>query len=257
MKKKIQTALGLRHAELVFTGAAPTPASLIKWYEKLGINIQEAYAMTENCCYSHVTLPDAIRIGKVGQALLEVDVKLSDQNEILIKHEALMDGYYKEPELTAETIRDGYLYTGDEGEIDDEGYLKITGRMKDLFKTTKGKYVAPSPIELKLEANADIEQVCLVGDGIPQPIALAVLSDSATTKSKDEIASSLANSVESLNPQLDHHEQVKKVVVMKEPWTIENGLLTPTMKIKRNALEKVHRQNYEGWYEQADAVVWE
>ncbi len=257
VKKKIQTALGLREANLVFTGAAPTPASLISWYQKLGINIQEAYAMTENCCYSHVTLPDHIKVGCVGKALPDCEVKLSEQNEILVKHPALMDGYYKEPEMTAETIRNGYLHTGDEGAIDSEGFLKITGRVKDLFKTSKGKYVAPAPIELKLEANADIEQVCLVGDGIPQPIVLAVLSESAGSKSKDEIASSLANSVQTLNPNLDHHEQVKRVVVMKEAWTVENGLLTPTMKIKRNALEKIHRHNYEGWYEQVDEVVWE
>jgi len=147
IKKKIRKGLGLNEAKNIFTGAAPTPASLIEWFEKLGIRIQEAYAMTENCCYSHVTLNDKIKIGYVGAPLPYCDVKLSEEGEILIKHEALMDGYYKEPEMTEESFTDGYLKTGDKGEIDSEGFLKITGRVKDLFKTSKGKYVAPAPIE--------------------------------------------------------------------------------------------------------------
>jgi long-chain acyl-CoA synthetase len=142
IKKKVRKGLGLNEATNVFTGAAPTPASLIKWFQKLDINIQEAYAMTENCCYSHVTLNDNIKIGYVGAALPLCEVKLSDESEILIKHDALMTGYYKEPELTAESFIDGYLRTGDKGEIDSDGFLKITGRVKDLFKTGKGKYVA-------------------------------------------------------------------------------------------------------------------
>jgi long-chain acyl-CoA synthetase len=257
VKKKIQAGLGLQEAENVFTGAAPTPASLIDWFAKLGINIQEAYAMTENCCYSHVTRNDAIKVGYVGQALPDCDVKLSDVKEIMVKHEALMDGYYKEPELTAETMTDGWLHTGDEGYIDDEGFLKITGRVKDLFKTSKGKYVAPSPIELAIEENADVEQVCLVGDGIPQPIVLLVISESGALKSKTELTDSILKTLDRVNPELDHHEQVKKGVVVKEAWTVENELLTPTMKIKRNPIEKIYKKNYETWYESDDRVIWE
>lgn len=257
VKKKIQAGLGLDEAENVFTGAAPTPASLINWFSKLGINIQEAYAMTENCCYSHVTRNDAIKVGYVGQALPECQVKLSDVKEIMVKHEALMDGYYKEPGLTAETMTDGWLHTGDEGYIDDDGFLKITGRVKDLFKTTKGKYVAPSPIELAIEENADLEQVCVVGDGIPQPIALVVISESGASKSQTELTDSILKTLESVNPELDHHEQVKKAIVVKEAWTVENELLTPTMKIKRNPIEKIYKKNYETWYESDDRVIWE
>ena len=114
--------MGLNGATNVFTGAAPTPTSTIKWFERLGVKIQEAYAMTENCCYSHVTLNDNIKIGCVGRALPFCEVKLSEQNEILIKHDALMLGYYKEEKMTAETIKDGWLYTGDEGSIDLDGF---------------------------------------------------------------------------------------------------------------------------------------
>ena len=257
VKKKIKAGLGLANAENVFTGAAPTPASLINWFAKLDINIQEAYAMTENCCYSHVTRNNAIKVGFVGQPLPECEVKLSPQKEILIKHEAMMDGYYKEPAMTAETLVDGWLHTGDEGFIDSKGFLKITGRVKDLFKTSKGKYVAPSPIEMRISANADVEQVAVVGDGIPQPIVLLVLSESGMKKSKSEITDSLLKTIGEVNTQIDQHEQVKVAIIVKTPWTVENELLTPTMKIKRNPIEKIYRSHYEKWYASKDAVIWE
>lgn len=257
IKKKIRTGLGLNGATNVFTGAAPTPTSTIKWFERLGVKIQEAYAMTENCCYSHVTLNDHIKIGCVGKALPLCEVKLSEQNEILIKHDALMLGYYKEEKMTAETIKDGWLYTGDEGSIDVDGFLKITGRVKDLFKTSKGKYVAPSPIEMKLSANKNIENVCVVGDGVPQPIALVVLSEYGKGRPQEDVAASLAKTLSVVNPKLDHHEKVKRLVVLQGEWTIENKLLTPTMKVKRNSVEKMHKANYEVWYDKAEQVVWE
>ncbi len=249
IKKKIQKGLGLSKANNIFTGAAPTPAPLIRWFARLGITIQEAYAMTENCCYSHVSFKHKIKIGSVGQALPNCEVKLSEQNEILIKHDALMNGYYKDQQQTAETIKNGWLHTGDEGSIDDEGFLCITGRVKDIFKTSKGKYVAPSPIEMKLSANKNLEQICVVGDGIPQPIALIVLSKRGKKKSKKSLVLSLEKSLEIINPKLDRHEKLKSIVVLAEEWTVENKLLTPTMKIKRNSIEKLHKDNYSKWYE--------
>jgi len=249
IKKKIQKGLGLSKARNIFTGAAPTPASTIKWFEKLGIKIQEAYAMTENTCYSHVSFKSNIKIGSVGQALPFCDVKLSDQKEILIKHDALMDGYYKDEEETNKTIIDGWLHTGDEGEIDENGFLTITGRVKDIFKTSKGKYVAPSPIEMKLSANKNLEQICVVGDSIPQPIVLVVLSERGKGKTKEDLIASLTKTMEVVNPKLDKHEKLHNIVVVAEDWTIENKLLTPTMKIKRNAIEKIYKSNYTSWYE--------
>jgi long-chain acyl-CoA synthetase len=249
IKKKIQKGLGLSKANNIFTGAAPTPSATIKWFAKLGIKIQEAYAMTENTCYSHVSFKSKIKIGSVGQALPLCDVKLSDQKEILIKHDALMDGYYKDEEETKKTIVDGWLHTGDEGEIDANGFLTITGRVKDIFKTTKGKYVAPSPIEMKLSANKNLEQICVVGDGIPQPIVLVVLSERGKAKSKEDLIASLEKTMEVVNPKLDKHEKLHNIVVVSEDWTIENNLLTPTMKIKRNAIEKIYKSNYASWYE--------
>ena len=255
IKKKIQKGLGLSKARNIFTGAAPTPAPLIRWFARLGIHIQEAYAMTENTCYSHVSFRDNIKIGSVGQALPLCDVKLSEQNEILIKHNALMDGYYKEDEQTSETIKEGWLNTGDEGYIDENGFLRITGRVKDIFKTSKGKYVAPSPIEMKLSANKNIEQVCVVGDGIPQPIALVVLSEAGKVKPEEKLTSSLQKTLSVVNPKLDKHEKIHNIIVVKEEWTIENKLLTPTMKIKRNSIEKKYKEHYSNWYHSSNKII--
>ena len=256
IKKKIKSGLGLQEARNVFTGAAPTPVSTLKWFKRLGINIQEAYAMTENCCYSHVTLNDDIQFGFVGKALPHCEVKLSEKNEILIKHIALMDGYYKEEKQTQDTIKDGWLYTGDEGHIDSKGFLKITGRVKDLFKTSKAKYVAPAPIEMKLSANKNIEQVCVVGDNIPQPIALITLSEYGKSRPSEDVVTSLSKTLSVVNPKFDAHERLKKIIVLDQEWTIENNLLTPSMKIKRNEVEKLHKENYVSWYEREEEVIW-
>ena len=248
VKRKIKKGLGLTRTKNTFTGAAPTPAALINWFSKLDINIQEAYAMTENTCYSHVTFNHNIKIGYVGQALPKCQVKLSRNNEILIKHDALMNGYYKMPDETSKTIVDGWLHTGDEGYIDNEGFLKITGRVKDLFKTSKGKYVAPSPIEMKLSENQYIEQVCLVGSGIPQPIAIVVLSEKTKFNLDQVIKDSLNKILEKVNKNLDSHEKINNIVVVQDQWTVENKLLTPTMKIKRKEIENLYKENYNDWY---------
>ena len=255
IKKKIQNGLGLSKSRNIFTGAAPTPAPLIRWFTRLGIHIQEAYAMTENTCYSHVSFKNKIKIGSVGQALPYCEVKLSEGNEILIKHDALMDGYYKEEGQTNETIKNGWLHTGDEGEIDENGFLTITGRVKDIFKTSKGKYVAPSPIEMKLSANKNIEQVCVVGDGVPQPIALITLSEIGLSKQKEDLIKSLEKTLKIVNTKLDDHERLHNIVVVNEEWNIENKLLTPTMKIKRNSIEKKYKEHYSIWYHSSNKIV--
>jgi len=133
--------------------------------------------------------------------------------------------------------------------------LRITGRVKDIFKTSKGKYVAPSPIEMKLSANKNIEQVCVVGDGIPQPIALVVLSEAGKVKPEEKLTSSLQKTLSVVNPKLDKHEKIHNIIVVKEEWTIENKLLTPTMKIKRNSIEKKYKEHYSNWYHSSNKIV--
>lgn len=257
IKRKIKKQLGLNDATIVITGAAPTPVSLIKWFARIGIQIQEAYAMTENCCYSHINPRKNIRTGFVGQPFPYCDVKLSGENEILIKHNALMAGYYKEPTKTEEVFTaDGFLKTGDEGFIDKEGFLKITGRVKDLFKTAKGKYVAPSPIEMKLMSNTDLEQVCVVGSGLPQPLAIITLSARAKKKTAEEIEPNLKNTIRLVNTDLDAHEKLYKMVIVRDEWTVENGLLTPSFKIKRNQLEKKYAALYPEWDNSKSTIIW-
>ena len=255
IRNKIKNNLGLSNAKNIFTGAAPTPKSLINWFKKLGINIQEAYAMTENCCYSHVTLNDAIKVGSVGKSLPHCEVKLSNENEIMIKHEALMDGYYKSEKLSNETIKNGWLYTGDVGEIDNEGYLKITGRVKDIFKTAKGEYISPSTIEMKLSVDNYIEQVCIVGRGLTQPIAIITLSSQSKNFNKIELEEYFKNSLISFNENMVNYEKISKFVILKKEWTVENNFLTPSMKIKRNTIERAYSDKYFDWDSSSQTVI--
>jgi long-chain acyl-CoA synthetase len=256
VKRSIQKKLGLSKAGLKGTGASPMPAVLLEWFSKLGITIREIYGMTENCALSHAN-QGQIKFGTVGQSI-ETEVRFSDEHEIFTRHAALMMGYYKEPELTAQVFTpDGFLKTGDLGVLDKDGFLTITGRVKDQFKTDKGKYISPGPIEMKLLKNVDVDQACVVGMGIPQPIALIVLSAIGKAKSKEQIIQSLSASIREINPLVEHYEQLKKAVIMKEDWTVNNGLLTPTMKVKRNEVEKIHLPKYPEWYSLSEIVIWE
>ncbi len=258
IKKKIKEGLGLEHSKYLLTGAAPMPVVTMNWFEKLDFIICEAYAMTENCAYSHLTRKDNRRPGYVGTPLPNCIVRLSEEGEIQVKSDATMLGYYKEEEKTKETItEDGFLCTGDQGEIDEQGFLKITGRIKDIFKTDKGKYVAPAPIELELSKNTFIEQVCVVGANLPQTMALVVLSLDGKKEDNDTLIKSLEDTMQEVNQLLDKHEKLKKIVVMNEEWTVDNNLLTPTLKVKRNVLERHKTPHYEKWYKDANTVVWE
>jgi len=258
LKKKIRKSLGLRHAAFCFSGAAPMPQSTKDWFGKLGIEILEAYSMTENSAYSHLTLPGDGRPGSVGRSMPKNDVVISEIGEILVKSPAVMIGYYKMPDKTAEVFtEDGYLRTGDKGEIDADGFLRITGRVKDIFKTSKGKYVVPNPIELRLSENENISQVCVVGIGIPQPIVLVVLSEAALKAEKEAVSDSIRDSILELNSSLDKHEKITNAVIVKEEWTTENEFLTPTLKIKRQKLDDHFGEKYPKWYGGEDVVYWE
>jgi long-subunit acyl-CoA synthetase (AMP-forming) len=263
VRRKILKGLGLDQARYAVSGSAPIPGSLIEWYQNLGLELLEGYAMTENFAYSHINLPGKTRIGYVGNTWPGVECKISEEGEVLVKTEATMMGYYKLPELTAEVMTDdGYLRTGDRGEIDGQGRLKITGRTKELFKTSKGKYIAPVPIENLLNANSCIECSCVSGTGYPQPYAVVLLAeglrakmdDTATRKSVSEVLDKLLADV---NGRIEHHEHLQFLAVAKDDWLIENGFLTPTMKIKRSVLEETYGPKLDGWYERKQHVIWE
>jgi long-chain acyl-CoA synthetase len=257
IKKAIRKKLGLSKAAWVLTGAAPISPALLQWFKKIDINICDVYGMTENLTYSHSNARE-IKHGTVGQAWPDVSVKFSEQDEIQMKHPGMMLGYYRELEMTASVFtQDGFFKTGDKGEVDAAGFLTITGRIKDQFKTDKAKFVDPAPIELKLMSNKDIEQVCIVGVGIPQPIALMVLSATAKAKEKEAVNVEITKTIQEINQHLESYERIKTAVILREDWTVENGLMTPTMKVKRNEVEKIHFEKYPYWYEQKANVVWE
>lgn len=258
VKKSIRKKLGLAEATHVYSGAAPISVDMLKWFEKIGVTIFQAYGMTEDCLYAHFNRHKANKHGTVGKKLSGLQVKIADDGEIRLKSPSNLKGYYKEPEMTAAAFdEEGFLKTGDIGEIDKEGFLRLTGRLKDQFKTDKGKYISPAPIEMKLLQNTDIELACVVGMGIPQPIALIILSAAGIAKNKSEIIKSLKNSLDEINPLLEPFERIEKAVILQGDWTIENGLMTPSLKVKRNEVEKIHLPKYPDWYTQEGPVVWE
>jgi len=257
IRKKIKTGMGLSKAVRIFSGAAPISVEMLEWYKKLGIEILQAYGMTEDCVFCHFNLPGANKFGSVGRPLPGLVARLSEESEIQVKSSALMKEYYREPELTAEMFtEDGFLKTGDKGRYDADGFLYITGRVKDQFKTDKGKYISPSSIEMRLTDDNLVEQACVVGMGIPQPIGLIVLSETAKNNSRAENEIQLTSLVERLNKQLEKHEKLEKLVILPEPWTVENGLMTPTLKVKRNEVEKIHEVNYKNWFHTEGGVIW-
>lgn len=254
--KKIRTGLGLNESRLWASGSAPISPATIKWFAKIGINISEGWGMTENCAYGTSSVPFRMdKVGCIGKAYDGVDIRIAEDGEIQVKGPCNMHEYYLEPEKTAEVFtEDGYLRTGDKGEIDAEGYVKITGRLKDIFKTAKGKYITPVPIEAKLMENAAIEQVCVTGSDLKQPIALLVLSPEAKQQSKEEHLATLAQTLDAVNATLESHMLLDRLVVVEEEWTIENDLLTPTLKIKRHILEKKYKDVINAPYK--EKVVW-
>jgi len=258
IKKKIKKAIGLDRAWLIFSGAAPMPKPLIEWFAKLGITILQGYGMTENSIYASANLPWANRIGSVGKEMVGANTKINPDGEILYKHPGVTPGYYKDPEKTRETFtEDGYLRTGDKGQLDADGYLFITGRVKDIFKTMKGKYVAPAPIEGALARNTDIDQLCFVGSELKQPIMLVSLNDMGRTKPRPDVERGLIEDMDAVNATLEPHEAIGKIVVVRDVWTIENNLMTPTMKVKRNEIEKRYGAMIRKEGETREKVSWE
>lgn len=263
VRRKILKALGLDACEFAAGGAAPMPPDLLRWYSQLGLDIIEVYGMTENCGVSHSTLPGRQRPGTVGQPYEGVQSRLHPTDgEIQVKAPCLMLGYYREPELTRNALTDdGWLKTGDKGQLTPEGDLRITGRVKDLFKTTKGKYVAPAPIEDRLVMHPAIEAACVSGAQLNQPLALLMLNEGAqaaleTPAARASLSASLADHVRTVNATLEPHEQLCCVVVTSQSWTVDNGLVTPTLKVRRAPMDERYGPHFEQWAAQGSLVVW-
>ena len=260
--RKVLKGLGLDQVLVAGSGSAPIPAELIAWYRRLGLKLFEGYAMSEDNSYSHTSNEQFNAPGYVGVPMPGVQVRLSPEGEILIKSPGQFSGYYRQPELTAESFtEDGFFRTGDLGEQTDDGLLKVTGRIKELFKTAKGKYVAPVPIENALNANPIVELSIVSGVGQPSPYAMVVLAEQLRPQVGDpavrgRVQGELELLLQNVNRGLADHHQLRMIVVAREPWSIENGCLTPTMKIRRSRIEASVAAHVEGWYAAPGPVLW-
>lgn len=262
VRKKVLTGLGLDQVRLAFSGSAPIPAELISWYRKLGLQLFEGYGMTEDFAYSHASTEEANEPGYVGVPFEGVEVKIGENDEVLIKSPGQMVGYYKRPDLNEEVFTDdGFFHTGDKGERRPNGLLKLTGRVKELFKTAKGKYVAPAPIENLLNEHAMVELSMVSGVGQVSAYAMVVLAEDLRPKVSDasvraRIESEMAQLLKTVNAAVASYEQLQMVVISQEAWSIENGCLTPTMKIKRSRIEESVAEKIGGWYDTGKSVIW-
>ena len=262
VRKKVLASLGLDEVVQAGSGSAPIAAELIHWYRRLGLNLLEGYAMTEDFCMSHRSNAEAHLPGYVGVPYPGVQVRVADDGELLIKSPGQMLGYYKRPDLNAECFTaDGFFHTGDLGEYNADGLLKITGRKKELFKTAKGKYVAPAPIENRLNVHPMVELSMVSGPGQPAAYAVLVLDENLRPKLGDaevraRVDAALAQLLHQVNEGLAPHECLQMLVVAREPWSIENGCLTPTMKIKRSRIEAMLAERLQDWYAAPGPVVW-
>jgi len=236
--KLVREKLGLDEAGYLLTAAAPTPPALIHWYDRLGIRLMEGFGQTE-CMGPIVSSADQRRVGSIGKAMPGVEVRISDDGELQVKADGCSPGYYNMPEKTAEAFVDGWIYTGDKVKIDEDGFYYITGRVKDYFKTIQGKFVAPTPIENIFAENPHTEQICLLGRGYSKTVMTCVLSAMALEQPRELIEAALLERVDAVNAEVEKHARIGAVVVSAEPWSIENRVLTPTLKIRRERVEEL------------------
>ena len=259
IKGKLKKALGLSRARATVSGAAPMQVTQIEWFRKIGVYITNGYGMTENCAIcTQVDGRDFGKMASVGKPQSRVEVKIDNSNgEILMRGPFLMDGYYKRKELTDETLRGGWLHTGDKGFIDEDNYLHITGRVVDSFKTSKGKYIEPLTLEYYFGDIKELEEVCVAGLGMSQPLCLAQLSDIGREMSKEDLTNMLTEKFNEINSGLENYKKMSTLIIVKDKWTDENNAIGPTLKIKRGTIDKMYSSNYESWEEDKRNVIWE
>ena len=268
---KWQAALG-GELKLMVSGASALQQRLTRVFAAAGMPIMEGYGLTETSPVTSVSFMEqngvrGFRVGTVGRIINDVDVKIAENGEILVKGPNVMQGYYKDPKKTAEVIKDGFFHTGDKGEIDADGFLKITGRTKEMFKTSGGKYIVPPLLEGDLKQSLFIEQVMVIGENEKMPAALIqpnfiFIRDWIERKghkigtSCEEIAGAqiiidrIQIEVDQCNKSFGKWEQIKVFRLTKEEWSIDAGHLTPTMKRKRAVILKIYKDLYDDIYAQ-------
>ncbi len=248
--QKWREALGgnIRH---IVSGAAALQPHLVNIFWAAGIPVLEAYGLTETSPGVAISKPEKgmLVAGCVGKPLPGVDVKFSDDGELMVKGENVMLGYYKNPEATAEVMEGDYFMTGDIGTRDENGLIKITDRKKEIFKTSGGKYIAPQKIENLMKRSLLIEQIIVVGEGQKFPAALIVPQEEYI-KNDEDVESQIMKQVEKYNAELSQFEKIKAIRIVRESWNVDNGLLTPTMKMKRKAIHSRYDDLIRNIYEQ-------
>lgn len=254
--KKIRQGLGLNSVRIFGSGSAPISPGTLHWYYRLGIPICEAWGMTETAGLSTTNMPfREDRLGTIGVPIDCLEIRLSEQGEMLVRGDTVFETYYKNPEATADSFDDGWFKTGDKAIKNPDGSYTIVGRLKEEFKTAKGKYVAPVPIESQLAGNPDIEQVCLMGSGRTQPVAVVVLAEHLRKSAREPLRASLQHTLSAINGGLESHQRLDGILVADDLWSIENGLLTPTLKLKRADLEQQYQDRLANV--SAGKVFWE
>ena len=235
--QQVREMLCLADADYLLTAAAPTPPALIHWFEEFGLVLMEGFGQTEAMgliANSH----EARKIGSIGRPVAGVEVRLSHEDELQVRATGCAIGYYKNPEKTAETFVDGWVYTGDKARVDEDGFIFLTGRVKDYFKTIQGKFVAPPPIEAEFSDNPHTEQQCLLGRGYSKTVMVCVLSDLAQQRERATVEKDLRQMALRVNDGVEKHARIGALVISTEPWGIENAMLTPTLKIRREQVEQ-------------------
>src|SRR5215218_5829221 len=252
---KIRAGLGLDQVESVNVGAAPTPPEVIEFFHALGIPLAELWGMSETTGYGAVNPPDAIRIGTVGPPAPGAEIRLADDGEVLIRGSFITTGYRNQPEKTAEAIdADGWLHTGDIGEFDEDGYLKLVDRKKELIISAGGKNMSPANIEAKVKASSPvIGQVIAIGDGKPYNVALITLDPDVAPAfeqqhGRDALLAEVERGLEAANEQLARVEQIKKFKLLDDEWQPGGDELTPTMKLKRMPIHEKYAREIQELY---------
>jgi long-chain acyl-CoA synthetase len=263
MRQAVLTHIGLDKCQLAVTGAAPIDPEIIEYFQMLGIPFTEGWGMSELTCAAAISHPQAPRNGTVGRAYPGMEIKLADDGEVLVRGPMVMSGYYRDPEQTAATIDpDGWLHTGDIGTMDDEGYLRITDRKKELIITAAGKNISPALIEYQLQRHPLIGQACALGDRRSYITALLVLDPDAIpawaqangveadadVTSHPAMLAEIGRAVEEANSHLARVEQVKRWKLLPGEWTAESGDLTPTLKKRRRVIAERYAAEIEALY---------
>jgi long-chain acyl-CoA synthetase len=262
----IKRAIGMHRVRYAATGAAPIAPDLIKWYRALGIDMREVYGQTENCGLA-TGMPARIKLGTVGVVAPRTELKISPRGEILLRGSHIFMGYYNLPEKTAETLRDGWLHTGDVGVLDDDGYLKITDRMKDIIITAGGKNITPSEIENQLKFSPYVSDAVVIGDRRKYLACLLMIdydnvakyaqdsnvpfTDFASLCRASQVQDLIWAEIEKVNRGFARVETIKKFRLIEHQLTAEDDELTPTMKLKRKFVSEKYKELIESMYSDA------